>query len=255
MPDARLHVNPTGDLLEATRECEATIFENWFGNTRAMLDEEYAPYEETTTFLSVTDQYDDVVAVIRLIAPGGPNGLKALQDIAGEPWHVDGIESATAAGLDLDTTWEVSTIGTMRSKGLRQVHYTLALYRGLSLVAQMNGMSGYVTILDKRARAQIEMAGAPHIDLPGTYPAPFLGSPISSPVYAIGTDLAAYQRKHSPRIYEIVAHGRGLDGMEIPPAEDFLLFGRTEAPPVNWLTAEESAASSDGAVAQESRAT
>ena len=100
--DARLHVNPTGDLLAAARECEADVFLHWYGNTREQLADEYGPYEDRSVYLVVSDADDDVVATMRLIAPGGEAGLKAINDLSGPPWKVDGTRAALSAGLDLD---------------------------------------------------------------------------------------------------------------------------------------------------------
>jgi hypothetical protein len=236
MYDTRLHVNPTGELLEATRAKEAEVFHHWFGNTRDQLDEEYAPYEDFSVFLAVTDHLGDVMAQARLIAPGSPAGLKTLNDIQEKPWEIDGHRSAAAAGLDLKTTWEIATIGSTRRASFNQIRYALAIYRGFGLIAEMNGMTGYVAILDNRVRAQLSMLGVEHYTLPGTHAAPYLGSAASTPVYTIGAQLAAYQRKHHPETYALLAHGHGLDGVQVPPKEEFLLFGRTEAPAESWLT-------------------
>jgi hypothetical protein len=227
--DTWMHVNPTGDLLEATRACEAAVFGHWYGNTRAQLDEEYGPYEDATVFISLTDTDGEVVAAMRLLAPGGAAGLKTLHDIGGEPWFVDGARSAAAAGLDLRTTWEVATLGALRRSGAAGVRHSYSLYRALVLVARNNPFSDFVAVLDDRVRRLLDAAGLAMRPLPGTRAAPYLGSAASTPIFAHGPALLDNQRRQSPDAFALVSMGAGLAGVAIPPDSAFDLGLRTPA--------------------------
>ncbi len=95
-----LHFDPTGDVLEAARDCEAEVFLRAYGNTRDEIADEYGPYEDSSAFIALTDDRGDVVAETRMIAPSAA-GLKTLNDTSRAPWHVDGYRAARAAGIDL----------------------------------------------------------------------------------------------------------------------------------------------------------
>lgn len=234
--DARLHVNPTGDLLEAARDCEADVFWQWYRNTREEMEREYGPYEDRSVFLAVTDAHDDVTAVMRLIAPGGPAGLKTLTDVAAEPWNVDGRRAATAAGLDLATTWEIATLGSRRRQAASSIRNSMALYFGFGVLARVNAMSAFVSILDDRVRRLLDMVGLATLPLPGTRAGAYLGSAASTPVYGVTSTMADNQRRNHPDAFALIAMGHGLDGVSVPTDEEFLLFGRTEVAARSWLT-------------------
>ena len=91
-----LHFDAQGDLLESARQCEEDVFLQAFGNTRAQLDEEYGPYDDQSVFVAVADESGHVVGACRLITPGSA-GLKTLNDVARQPWGIDGVRSASAA--------------------------------------------------------------------------------------------------------------------------------------------------------------
>ncbi|WP_372595116.1 hypothetical protein [Actinotalea sp.] len=221
--DTWMHFDPRGDLLDATRECEAEIFLRWYGNTRAQLEDEYGPYEDATRFICLTDSAGEVVAVMRLLAPGGVAGLKTLADLQRSPWNVDGARSAAAAGLDLRSTWDVATIGTRRSSAGSGVRYSLALYRGLLMATRANRITAITAILDERVRRLLESSGLAMWTLPGARAAEYLGSPSSTPIYGDTAKLVDNQRRNAPEAYSLVTIGQGMDGFAIPPMEAFRL--------------------------------
>ena len=234
--DARLHVNPTGDLLAAARECEADVFLHWYGNTREQLADEYGPYEDRSVYLVVSDADDDVVATMRLIAPGGEAGLKAINDLSGPPWKVDGRRAALSAGLDLDSTWEIATLASRRRQAASQVRNSMALYHGFGVLARVNAMSAFVAILDDRVRRMLDMIGLVTHPIPGTRPGTYLGSEASTPVFGVNSRMADLQRRDHPDAFALVAMGNGLDGVSVPSDDAFRLFGRTEVALRSWLT-------------------
>ncbi|MDO8107881.1 hypothetical protein Q6348_11810 [Isoptericola sp. b441] len=232
--DARLHVNPTGALLDAARDCEAEVFERWYGNSREELEVEYGPYEEVSVFVAVTDSAGDVGAAMRLLQPGGAAGLKTLTDIAGQPWHVDGLRSAAAAGLDLAHTWEVATVSSRRRLGATGLRHSFALYYALGAIARVNAMTDFVAILDQRVRRLLDSVGLVTRALPGTKAGPYLGSPASTPIFANVHTMLRAQRQEHPDSFALVTLGNGLDGVAVPPDDAFRLTAVPDTVPTSW---------------------
>ncbi|WP_250445799.1 hypothetical protein [Actinotalea sp. C106] len=225
-----MHFAPEGELLESARECEAEVFLRWYGNTREQLVEEYGPYDDASAFLAIADQGGDVVGAVRLLAPGGRAGLKTLTDVAAPPWSVPGARVASAAGLDLGSTWEIATLGVRRQDRADGLRLSLALYHGLIAVCRANGMSSFVAVLDERVRRLLHSVGLLTQVLPGTSTAPYLGSAASTPVFARCAPVLDNQRQQFPDAYRLVTLGVGLDGVTVPPAEAFRLHDRLRAP-------------------------
>ncbi len=228
--DFRMVFNPGGAILESARECEAEVFLRWYGNTRTELEHEYGPYEDRSVFLVITDRHDEVSAAMRLIAPGGAHGLKVLNDIGRPPWDVDGARSATAAGIDLRSTWEVATLGVRRRGRAHEQHQSVALYHGLGAIHRANGMSSFVAILDDTVRRLLGSVGLITQVLPGTRSAPYLGSTASTPVYAHCAQMVDTQRRRFPDAHRLVTLGVGLDGIEVPAPDAFRLSTQLRAP-------------------------
>ena len=216
-----MHFDVQGALLDSALECEAEVFLRWFGNTREELALEYGPYEPDSVFLAIADEDDEVVAAVRLIAPGG-SGFKTLADVGREPWGVDGLRSAAAVGMDLSTTWEVGTLGVRASHAQSGTRLSLALYHGLMTVAQVNHMSTFIAILDERVRRLLSSVGIITRALPGTRTAEYLGSTASTPVYAHFAPMLENQRREFPDAHRLVTLGVGLDGIAVPGPEAFV---------------------------------
>ena len=221
--DIRMHFGPQGSLLASARACEAEVFLEWFGNTRAQLDEEYRDYEDRSVFLVLADADDEVHAAVRLIAPGGRAGLKTVVDMGRRPWAIDGARAAAAVGVDLGSTWEVATLAVRTGSDAAGLRMSLALYHGLVSIARANRMSSLVAILDERVRRLLNSIGILMRPFPGTAAAPYLGSSASTPVYAHCAPVLANQRRHFPDAHRLVTLGVGLDGISVPPLPAFRL--------------------------------
>lgn len=219
----RLVFDPQGPVLEAARDCEAEVFLTWFGNTREQLGDEYGPYEDSSVFMVVADEGDDVLAAVRLLVPGGRAGLKTLVDVGEEPWGVDGQRAAAAVGIDPSSTWEVATLGARGDSAVDGARLSVALYHGLMTVARVNEMTSFVAILDQRVRRLLSSVGILTRPLPGTRPASYLGSEVSLPVYSHYASMRDNQRRRFPDAYRLVTLGVGLDGVSVPPADHFRL--------------------------------
>lgn len=218
----RLVFNPIGDLLAATRACEADVFRQTYGNTEAEFAAEYGPYEDATIFMALVDESGKVVAACRIIRPGQA-GLKALNDAAKDPWNVDGLRSARAARIDPAHTWEIATICIRPDAGAGRVLAAAALYHAIARAARVNGIRSLVMIMDERARHLLSATGVMTRPLPGTHAAPYLGSPASTPVYGHFAEMADLQRRTNPEAHRLIDLGVGLDGISVPAAETFRL--------------------------------
>ncbi|HEY5184074.1 MAG TPA: hypothetical protein VIM19_04015 [Actinomycetes bacterium] len=220
-----LRFDVRGSLLDAALECEAAVFLQWYGNTRAQLDDEYGPYADHSTFLALADDDGQVIAACRLITPG-PLGLKTLADIGADPWNVDGERAAAAAGLQPATTWDIATVGVRTGLGAEGMLASVALYHGLVKVQRVNRVRHAVSIMDDKVKGLMDALGVYMHPIPGTRSAPYLGSPASTPVYGDCAKMVDGQRRANPDAYRLVGLGIGLDGIEVPGDDAFRLRER-----------------------------
>jgi hypothetical protein len=216
----RLEFDVRGPMREAAKQCEADVFLKWYGNTRHELNAEYGPYRRSSVFLALIDAQDRVVGTCRLILPG-PAGLKTLTDLTKEPWGLDGVGSAMAAGLDLDKTWDIATLGVRDGLSGYGRMAAAALYHGLILATRANQVSSLVSILDERVRSLLRSLGVATHALPGAGTRPYLGSAASTPVYGhMARSLDAWRRV-APDSYRLIAMGTGLDSVSVPALAAF----------------------------------
>ena len=218
----QLRFAPRGDLLDAARDCELDVFSEAYGNTLEQWIEEYGPYDNWSQFLTVADGEGTVVAVCRLIT-AGPLGLKTLRDLGRPPWQIDGVRSAAAAGLDASRTWDIATIAVRRSLGRDASRVAATLYHGIVLAGRANAVQAIVTIIDARARRLLSAIGLIGHPLPGTHPGEYLGSSASSPLWADLAQVLDTQRHRNPEGHRLVSRGLGLEGIHVPPLEEFVI--------------------------------
>jgi len=166
----RLVFNPTGDLEAAARDCEADVFLQWYGNTRAQLVDEYGPYERDSVFLAVVDEHDDVMACGRLLT-GATGQLKTIVDVQRPPWAVDAPRAAAAVGIDLTSTWDLATMGVRPGIGQGAHRIAFTLYHGFTTAIRVNQVGAMIAILDGRVHQLVASAGVHLQALPGTTPA------------------------------------------------------------------------------------
>jgi hypothetical protein len=219
-PLLNLHFDVRDELLDATLDCEESVFLESFGNTRNQLEEEYGPYNDQSLFIAVSDDSGLVVGACRIIRPGS-QGLKTLNDVGRQPWGVDGMRSARAAGIDIDRTWDIATIGVRRQYRGPRLMVAMAMYHAIMRSTRINDVATATAILDSAAFQVLADAGYLFTTLPGTAPAPYLGSESSIPVYGHWTGLADAQRRMFPELYRLITLGIGIDGVAIPDDEAF----------------------------------
>jgi hypothetical protein len=215
----RLIFDPVGELLEETHRCEARVFLHAFGNTAEQLEDEYGPYDAASHFIALADSDDEVVASCRVIAPS-PLGLKTIHDIAGAPWFVDGARAMRAAGADLATAWDVTTIAVRHDIDVTPLA-SAALFHGMLLAARANSVRSIVMMLDDHVRRLLELAGFVARPIPGTAPAPYLGSAATVPLVGDVPTMVDNQRRLNPDAYRLMTLGVGLSGISVPPLSEW----------------------------------
>jgi hypothetical protein len=218
----KLHFDVRGELLDAARQCEEDVFLQAFGNTRDQLENEYGPYNDQSVFVAVADENDNVYGACRLITPG-PAGLKTLNDVSREPWGIDGLRSAKAAGVDPESTWDVATLGVRKDARGSRYSVAIALYHAIVVGTRVNEVGSITAILDDGARRVLTSADFIMPPLPGTRTADYLGSPASTPVYGHCAGMVDGQRRMNPEAYRLMSLGIGLDGISIPESAAFEL--------------------------------
>ncbi len=210
----RFVFDPVGHELAAALACESHVFLQCYGNTTEEFDREYSPYAEATGFMTVLEEGGQALATTRFIAPG-PAGLKTLNDVARDPWNVDGVRSARAAGIDPERTWDVATIAVRRDAS-RGGLCAAALYHGIVAAAAANDIDSIVMIMDARARRLLSASGLQTQVLPGTREGEYLGSARSTPLWADLDRMFEVQSQVNPDAYRLIYRGIGLNGIELP---------------------------------------
>ncbi len=221
----RLCFDVQDDLLAAARGCEVDVFDSAYGNTPEQLAQEYGPYDDASVFIALADDGGRVFAACRVIT-WSDLGLKTLVDLGREPWRLDGMRSAHAAGIDPTTTWDIATLGVRSELGRTGVMAAAALYHGLVAGGRANGVTTMITIVDERVRTLLHSVGlATHV-LPGATTAEYLGSPRSTPSYAHLAAVIDNQRRRTPEAYRMITQGVGLAGVRLPGPDEFVLKPR-----------------------------
>lgn len=213
--------SPTGQLLQSALDCESEIFLRTFGNTKEQWAEEYGDYEDASHFLALADDAGEAVGVCRVITPS-PAGLKTVNDVARPPWQVDGPRALRASGADPARTWDVATIAVRPDSRVTPLA-SAALYHGLVLLTRANDVRWIVMMLDERARRLLAIAGFVARPIPGTTPAPYLGSAMSTPLVGDVAAMIDGQRRTNPDAYRLITLGVGMTGIEIPPLDAFVI--------------------------------
>jgi len=229
-PMFRMRFNPTGDELAAALACEAAVFLSAYGNTAEELAEAYGPYADASVFIGIYEPGGDAVGAVRLIRPG-PLGLKTLADVSQPPWSLDVHRMARAARLDLDRTWDFTTLGARRGLRRWSTLISAGLFHGLVRVVNANDIRSAVMMIDERVRGLLAVAGMTGQTMPGARPLPYLGSASTTPVYEHCQRAFERQRLSNPDGYRLFMLGIGLDGIEVPPPEAFRLQPAAVAAP------------------------
>ena len=211
-------------MLAAAQACEADVFLDAYGNTSEQWRDEYGPYDHASAFVALLDSCGDAVASARLILPS-PSGLKSLVDVESEPWFADANSSARSAGMVAGQTCDIATVAVRRNVASAGV-LSAALYHGLFSAMRANQFRWAVMIIDARARRLLSMLNLEGQVIPGTRPAPYLGSSVSVPLWADVPHLMELQRKRNPDAHRLIESGVGLDAIALIDLADFVIRPR-----------------------------
>jgi len=231
-PLFRMEFNPSGDRLAAALDCEAAVFLKTYGNTAQQLSDEYGPYAAASVFIGIYEPGGDAVGAVRLIRPT-MFGLKTLHDVARPPWSLDVPRMARAARLNLDRTWDFTTLGARR--GLRRWSTLIGagLFHGLVQAVRANDIDSAVMMIDERVRGLLALAGMTGRTMPGAQTTTYMGSARCTPVYEHCQQAFDRQRLMNPDGYRLFMQGIGLDGLQVPPLSAFRLQSVPGASPTD----------------------
>ena len=218
----RLLFGVRGDAREAALQCEADVFGHWYGNTRDQLAQEYSEFEAETEFLVVLDDQDQAVAAARIIV-SSTGRLKTFEDVQRPPWSLSLDHIVERTGLDVESCWDIATLGVRPQLRARGLFAAAALYHGLIAATRVNRIRSVVAILDDRVRSVLGSVSLDLRPIPGAASAHYLGSAYSTPVFGHCADMVDRQRRTNPEAYRFVTEGIGLDSVELGVAEDFRL--------------------------------
>jgi hypothetical protein len=220
--DLFLHFDPQGPLLEATLDCERSVFADRYGFPAEAMDGFYAPFADASTFLALADRSGYVVAMARYVFPN-PNGLVTTRELAKPPWRLDGPACLAATGLDQEHTWDVATLAVRSGSRRFGVMHAAAMYHGLIRASAANDIRAFVAVMDDRVRRLMAMLGLMVQEIPGAVTGPYEGSPATTPVFQLTSEFIGGQRRNAPDAYRLVTLGIGLDGIHVPDNEAFRL--------------------------------
>lgn len=193
---------PVTEALEE-RALESAVFGEFFGNTAAQLQAEYGKYEPASIFLGCWDGAA-LLGCMR-VTRVGTGSSKTLDDLAGPPWSVDVAETLAAARVNTLLTCDIATLSispaARRGNGGRAADH---LFAALFAWSRGAGIRYWTALLDDVVLGLLAAGGIEFQRLPATQSAPYLGSPATSPVYAVVDEvLAALVRSHPRRLAEL----------------------------------------------------
>jgi hypothetical protein len=216
------------------RSVEAEVFDEFFDNNLQKMKEEYGPYDDASTFLTVLDYENGrPVGAIRIIRPSG-EGLKSMNDLAepDSPWYKKGdtLEKRWAEiGNDPEHTLDISTMAIMPE--YRSNHAedgaSAALYSTCVRWSLDNGYNRWVAIVDQKIHDMMQAWGEPFGHFEGADWEKYLDSPKSRPIhtelYSGLKKIKAFDEAMSKQtgqpmdIHGLYTRGAGLDKMFVLP--------------------------------------
>ncbi len=225
---------PGADLA---RHLETTVFLESFGNTPALLAEEYGPYEASSVFICIIDHRRRLPAgVMRVLMPS-ERGFKSLNDIEpvwGEP--AENLFARTGLAFEPERAWDIATFAVASDYRGRAAQglVGMGLYQTLTLLALACGVGWFVAILDvpvfRLLRWKLRMIFAGYA---GTTPRPYLGSVASIPAWCDVEHAERHLAATDPELHDILVQGVGLEPalrrVDVSAAERLLSSGPVPA--------------------------
>jgi hypothetical protein len=177
----------TSRFSDIARSVECRVFQHFFGNTAAVMQDAYGPYEQSSSFFLIVDRQEQAAAGTLRIIASSPLGLKSLNDIAQPPLRLS--ERAVCEHHridDLARCWDIGTLAVLKEyRGQKSDHLVgTMLYGALHRAAIDQGIDHAVTILDKHAFAQLtQMLAVPFEPIAGSQPFEYMGAAESRAAY------------------------------------------------------------------------
>lgn len=146
------------------RFVEGTVFLGVFNNTPKVMEQEYGPYDNASTFFVVIDHEARMPVGVMRVIENSPAGLKTLNDLEKSPLQLAASETCQKLGIDADKCADIATLAVMPEYRGRAANFlpSLLLYRTLYLTTLDNRRFDYtVTIVDRKAERNLETLKLP----------------------------------------------------------------------------------------------
>jgi hypothetical protein len=197
------------------RWVEQSVFDEFFGNSAELLDQEYGRYEPASFFMCVLDHRRRVPAGAARVTMASDLGLKTLADIE-SVWgqRLDEVLARTGRVWDLDRVWDAVTMAIAPDYRGKSTDGLLSLAMNSLGLRSLRACGGqdYVCVLDLEVLALFNAAlHDAFIPFPGLEPMRYLDSPLSVPASTDLDDLERRLRATDPIMHGIMFEGVGLE--------------------------------------------
>jgi hypothetical protein len=215
----------SSEYSDVARRVECCVFQEFFGNDPSVMTQEYAPYEEHSTFLLVVDrELQQPAGALRIIRPSD-HGLKSLNDIEHAPLSIARQEAMQFHGIqNIQHCWDAGTLAVLKPyRGKSTAHIVSTMLYGLFYAELCNAnVEHVVTILHGHAYKQLtEVLGIPFTPIAGSEPFYYLGAEDNRAAYLHVPDVRLRAEMHLNRVepklrpflqpyFDLVVLGEGL---------------------------------------------
>lgn len=216
------------------RFVEWTVLDEFFKNNLKRIQEEYARYDSSSTFLVVVDyEKNEPMGVLRIIRPS-PEGLKSMNDLVSteSPWYRQGdsLDSRFAEiGDDPQHTVDIATMTVMPDYRTdhAEAGTSAVLYSSCVRWSLENNFNRWVTIVDKKIYDMMQSWGEPFTAFNETDWEEYLDSPKSLPVHTElysglekikrFDEVTSQETGNEVDIHGLYTQGRGLEEQFVLP--------------------------------------
>lgn len=214
-------INGSDERAEIGRAVEREVFYDYFGNSPALLAEEYERYDRSSLFICVIDHLRNLPAGVFRVILQAEAGLKTLHDLeSGWGTTLDEFFRRTGIAPDASPIWDVATLAISRdyrgdaSSGLVR----LGLSQGICMLATMADAKYLVTIIDLVVADLMQIyLKRPWVPIPGLEPKNYLGSSSSIPMYLDCEEYRSRLALIDADTYEMLFVGTGFEAVISSP--------------------------------------
>jgi len=220
-------IDPDDRASELARHVEHVVFDEWFGNSPALLAAEYGGYEPATVFIVVLDHRRRLPAGMGRVILPSPLGFKTLHDIDTVWGHsVPDVFERSGRDWDLDRIWDFATIAVMpeyRGKATDALIMLSMLQTG-SQGLLMTGGRFMICTLDTKVweyfNATMYDAFEPY---PDVEPVAYLDSPSSIPAFVDFDWYRPHLAASDDTTFQMLLYDAGIPPVVRAPDWDALL--------------------------------